>query len=81
MRHREAHPLHLRDDGEGGAAPPVATATGSVEARFTVSGAWISMVSTTGAPHIWVTPCSRYGGEDHRRLDAAQADMRAALQR
>ena len=44
--------------GEGGAAPPVAMATGSAGRRFTASGAWISMVSTTGAAHIWVTPCS-----------------------
>ena len=43
---------------EGGAAPPVATRTVWENDRRASAGAWISMVSTTGAAHMCVTPCS-----------------------
>ena len=43
---------------EGGAAPPVAMRAVWEKARRCSAGAWISMVSTTGAAHMCVTPCS-----------------------
>ena len=44
---------------DGGAAPPVATSTTWSSGTFTSSGAWISVVSTTGAPQRCVTPWRR----------------------
>src|SRR5205823_4339933 len=44
---------------DGGAAPPVATSTRWSKRTFASSGAWISMLSTIGAPHMCVTRCSR----------------------
>jgi len=41
-----------------GAAPPVAAATVWLNCRFVSCGACTSMLSTTGAPHRWLTPCS-----------------------
>ena len=42
----------------GGAAPPVATLVRSGNGRFASAGACTSMLSTTGAPHMWVTRVS-----------------------
>ena len=39
----------------GGAAPPVNTRHWWSKRRLAASGAWINMVSTTGAPHSVVT--------------------------
>ena len=55
--------LRLAMTAEGGAAPPVAIRTVWANVRRTVSGAWISIDSTTGAPHIWVTSCSWIAGK------------------
>ena len=63
---------------DGGAAPPVATSTVCANASFADAGAWISMLSTIGAPHRWVTRWSRDRREDQRRIDAPQADVRTA---
>jgi hypothetical protein len=40
---------------EGGAAPPVAISTTWSNVTFWAAGAWMSIVITTGAPHMWVT--------------------------
>ena len=37
------------------AAPPVAISTTWSNLTFTSSGAWMSVVMTMGAPHMWVT--------------------------
>ena len=66
---------------EGGAAPPVATSMVRSKRRFTASGACTSMLSTMGAPHMCVTPWRSIAREDLRRLDAAQAHMRARHRR
>ena len=42
----------------GGGEPPVWMCTGCGNLRRSPSGAAMSMPSTVGAPHIWVTPCS-----------------------
>jgi hypothetical protein len=47
----------------GGEAPPVITWTGCSKATFSSVGAWISIVSTIGAPHMWVTPSRRISGK------------------
>src|SRR5204862_5836970 len=47
----------------GGAAPPVAISTVCGNGVFTPSGAWISIVITMGAPHMWVTPCRAMAGK------------------
>ena len=42
----------------GGGDPPVCMRTGWGNLRLCSAGAPTSMVSTVGAPHMWVTPCS-----------------------
>ena len=49
--------------GVGGAAPPVANSTTWSNATFVSAGAWMSMVITTGAPHMWVTRCRAIAGK------------------
>jgi len=48
---------------EGGAAPPVAISTVCENGVFTSAAAWISMVITIGAPHMWVTPWRAMAGK------------------
>ena len=60
VRDAEAHALHGRDDGASAARRRRSRPRRRGRTRtFTSSGAWISMFSTIGAPHMWVTPCSR----------------------
>ena len=77
--HAEPHRFHGRDDRRT-AAPrrrsrPPPRASGRI---FALSGAWISAVRTTGAPQRCVTPWRRDQPEDQRRVDLAQAHVRAA---
>src|SRR5262245_65925771 len=47
----------------GGGEPPVWMSTTWAKRRRCSAGAEISMLSTVGAPHIWVTPCSAIIGK------------------
>src|SRR5574341_989343 len=47
----------------GGGEPPVMMCTGCTNARCCSGGAEISIVSTVGAPHMCVTPCSTIIGK------------------
>ena len=66
---------------EGGAAPPVASFTVWPKRVRADAGAWISIDSTTGAPHMWGDAVVSDGGKDQCGLYPAQADMGAARQR
>ena len=47
----------------GGGEPPVMMCTGCSNLRRCSAGAPVSMVSTVGAPHMCVTPCSTIIGK------------------
>ncbi len=69
----------------GGAAPPVAISTRWSKAALSAAGALASALSTTGAPHMWVTRCSaidaktRAGSTLRRQTWVAQAAVTAQV--
>ena len=47
----------------GGGEPPVWMSTTCSNVRRCSAGAPVNMLSTVGAPHMWVTPCSTIIGK------------------